>query len=278
MNAELRGSLGVGRVPFVIAGVVLSAFMLIPIAIVVPTSWTAGQLLEFPPHGFSLQWYEKALSDTTWTDPFQVSLKISLQGSLLATLLGTATALGMRRLVAGRSVRVMRSLFILPLALPYVSYALGMYQLSLSLPGDLSNTTLPLVLSQATVTFPLVYVIVAGALATVDPSLSRAAATLGARWPTIVWRIELPLIRVAIIGAWVIAFAICFDEATLAIFLSPVTNVTLAQQLFREASESIAPTLSAVSTMITLLAILVLGLGSLIMRGVGTPRGGRARA
>jgi putative spermidine/putrescine transport system permease protein len=274
MNRELRGSLGVGRVPFVVGGVVLSAFMLIPIAIVVPTSWTAGQLLEFPPTGFSLQWYETALSDTTWTDAFQVSVKVSLQSSILATLLGTATALGMRRLVAGRSVRVMRSLFILPLALPYVSYALGMYQLFLSLPGALADTTLPLVLSQATVTFPLVYVIIAGALATVDPSLSSAAATLGARWPTIIWRIELPLIRVAIIGAWVIAFAICFDEATLAIFLSPVTQVTLAQQLFREASESIAPTLSAVSTIITLLAIIVLGLGSLIMRRVGAPRGG----
>ena len=275
MNADLRGSLGAGIVPFVVAGLVLSVFMLIPIAIVVPTSWTAGQLLEFPPTGFSLQWYEAALSDTTWTDPFQVSLKVSFQSSLLATILGSATALGMRRLVAGRSVRVMRSLFILPLALPYVSYALGMYQMFLSLPGALADTTLPLVLSQATVTFPLVYVIVAGALASVDPNLSSAAATLGARWPTIVWRVELPLIRGAIIGAWVISFAICFDEATLAIFLSPVTDVTLAQQLFREASESIAPTLSAVSTMITLLAIIVLGIGTLLMRGVGSPRGGR---
>jgi putative spermidine/putrescine transport system permease protein len=80
---------------------------------------------------------------------------------------------------------------------------------------------------------------------------------------------------VAIIGAWVISFAICFDEATLAIFLSPVDQVTLAQQLFREASESIAPTLSAVSTMITLLAIIVLGFASLLMRRVGT-RGGKA--
>jgi putative spermidine/putrescine transport system permease protein len=275
MNPDLRGSLGAGRVPFVVVGVVLSAFMLIPIAIVVPTSWTAGQLLEFPPTGFSLQWYETALSDSTWTDAVKVSVKVSLQSSILATLLGTATALGMRRLVAGRSVRVTRSLFILPLALPYVSYALGMYQMFLSLPGALADTTLPLVLAQATATFPLVYVIVAGALATVDASLARAASTLGARWPTILWRIELPLIRVAIIGAWVISFAICFDEATLAIFLSPVDQVTLAQQLFREASESIAPTLSAVSTMITLLAIIVLGFGSLLMRRVGT-RGGKA--
>lgn len=276
MNAELRNGLGAGRLPFIFLGAVLSVFMLIPIMIVIPTSWTAGQLLEFPPTGFSLQWYEEAINDPLWTDAFMVSVKVSFQASLLAAFVGSACALGMRRLAAGRSVRVMRSLFILPLALPYVSYALGMYQMFLQLPGGLSETTLPLVLSQATVTFPLVYVIVAGALATVDPRISQAAATLGARWPAIIWKIELPLIRVAIIGAWIISFAICFDEATLAIFLSPVTEVTLAQQLFREASESIAPTLSAVSTIITLLAILVLGAGSLIMRRVGSSRGGAA--
>lgn len=276
MSGELRDGLGLGRVPFIVLGVLLGLFMLVPLAIVVPTSWTAGQLLEFPPKGFSLQWYEQAFADTTWTDPLKVSLKISLQASLLATLMGTATALGMRRLAAGRSARLMRSLFILPLALPYVSYALGMYQLFLRLPESLGSSTLPLVLSQATVTFPLVYVVVAGALSAVDPRLASAASTMGARWPTILWRIELPLIRMAIVGGWVFAFATCFDEATLAIFLSPVDQTTLAQQLYREAAESISPTLSAVSTMITLLAIAILGIGSLFMRRVSAPSGGGA--
>jgi putative spermidine/putrescine transport system permease protein len=100
---------------------------------------------------------------------------------------------------------------------------------------------------------------------------------MGARWPTILWRVELPLVRMAIIGAFIFSFATIFDEATLAIFLSPVTDVTLAQQLYRSAAESIQPTLSAVSTMITLLAIIVLGIGSLFTRRrAGAPQGGEA--
>lgn len=277
MDRELRNGLGLARIPFLVLGVVLGLFMLVPLAIVVPTSWTAGQLLEFPPKGFSLQWYQAVFDDDTWTGPIMVSLRISLFASLLSTVMGTATALGMRRLMQGRTSRVMRSLFIMPLAIPYVSYALGIYHLFLKLPSGLADTTLPLILAQATITFPLVYVVVAGALANVDPRLSSAASTMGARWPTILWRIELPLIKTAIIGGWVFAFATCFDEATLAIFLSPVDQTTLAQQLYREASESIAPTLSAVSTMITMLAILVLGIGSLIMgRGTAARRGGNA--
>ncbi|MGE4426629.1 MAG: ABC transporter permease [Solirubrobacteraceae bacterium] len=276
MGSEIREGLGYARRPFIILGVILGLFMLVPLAIVVPTSWTSGQLLEFPPKGFSLQWYEEAFADDTWTGPLWTSVKISLQASILATIMGTATALGMRRLAAGRSVNVMRSLFILPLALPYVSYALGVYQLFLRMPDALADSTLPLAMSQAMITFPLVYVVVAGALSMVDSRLTAAASTMGARWPTILWKIELPLIRVAILGGWIFSFATCFDEATLAIFLSPVESTTLAQQIFREASESIAPTLSAVSTMITMLAIAVLGIGSLIMRRLAAPRGGDA--
>jgi putative spermidine/putrescine transport system permease protein len=81
----------------------------------------------------------------------------------------------------------------------------------------------------------------------------------------------------ALIAGFIFAFATIFDEATLALFLAPVTDVTLAQQLYRSASESIAPTLSAVSTMITLLAILVLGIGTLFSRRrVGASQGGEA--
>ncbi|MGX6446612.1 ABC transporter permease [Patulibacter sp. S7RM1-6] len=275
MNTELRQGLGIGRIPFVVLGVATGIFLLVPLLIVIPTSWTSGQLLEFPPEGFSLQWYQQVFEDDTWTAPFKTSLWVSLWASLLATVFGTAAALGMRRAASGRSVRLMRSIFILPLAIPYVSYALGMYQLFLKLPESLSNTILPLVLSQAMITFPMVYVVVAGALSSVDPRLSSAASTMGARWPTILWRVELPLVRMAIVGGWVFAFATCFDEATLAIFLSPIDQTTLAQQLYREASESIAPTLSAVSTLITLLAIAILGIGTLIMR-LSARRGGTA--
>jgi putative spermidine/putrescine transport system permease protein len=265
MNRELRLGLGPGRWPLIVLGIVLGLFLLVPLAIIISTSWTAGQIVQFPPQGFSLQWYKAVFDGTTWTDPFQVSLKLAFISSALAAIIGTAMAFGMRRLIRGRGARIAQALFILPLAIPYISYALGMYQLFLKLPASWSNTLLPLILAETTVTIPLVYVVVAGALANVDPALSRAASTMGARWPTIAWRIELPLVRFAILGGFVFAFATVFDEATLAIFLTPVTQTTLSLQLYQAAAQSIAPTLSAVSTMITMLAIIVLGLGSLLV-------------
>jgi len=265
METELRAGLGALAKPLTAVGIMVGLFMLVPLAIVVPTSWSAGNLLEFPPQGFSLKWYREAFSDDTWIDPIKVSIWNSIRASVLATIGGTAAALGMRRLAGGRSARIMRSLFILPLAIPYVSYAIGMYYMGIKTPGNWRATSWPLVFSHATITFPLVYVVVAGALAAVDPRLSQAAATMGARWPMIVWKIELPLVKMAIFGGWVFAFATCFDEATLAIFLSPFRERTYAQQLFRETAETINPTVSAVSTTVTIAVMIVLGFGSYLL-------------
>lgn len=277
MNEELKLGLGISRGAFIVLGTLLGIFLILPLLVVVPTSWTAGQLVEIPPHGFSLQWYEAVFEGSQWTEAFWVSLKVAFFGSVLATVMGTGIALGMRRLARGRGTRVAQSLFILPLAIPYVSYALGLYQLVTKLPASLNETLIPLILAESVIAMPLVYVVIAGALANVDPRLGRAAATMGARWPTILWRIDLPLIKMAVIAGFIFSFATILDEATLALFLAPVTEITLAQQLYRSAAETVTPTLSAVSTMITLLAILVLGIGTLFSRRrVGATQGGEA--
>jgi putative spermidine/putrescine transport system permease protein len=278
VNPELKLGLGISRGVFWVLGIVLGLFLILPLLIIVPTSWNGGQLVEFPPHGFSFQWYEAVFETSMWTEAFWVSLKVAFFGAIIATVMGTGIALGMRRLARGRGTRIAQSLFILPLAIPYVSYALGLYQLvNKALPSSLNETLIPLIFAESVIAMPLVYIVIAGALSNVDPRLGRAASTMGARWPTILWRIDLPLVKLGIIAGFIFAFATILDEATLALFLAPVTEITLAQQLYRSAAETVTPTLSAVSTMITLLAILVLGIGTLFSRRrVGATQGGEA--
>ena len=66
---DLRDAAGRLRLPILAVGALLGFFLLLPMLIVVPTSWTASQLLEFPPQGFSFQWYEALTDDDTWTTP-----------------------------------------------------------------------------------------------------------------------------------------------------------------------------------------------------------------
>ena len=75
MNEELKLGLGISRTAFWILGIILGIFLILPLLIIVPTSWNGGQLVEFPPHGFSFQWYEQVFeSNSQWTEDIMGSL------------------------------------------------------------------------------------------------------------------------------------------------------------------------------------------------------------
>jgi putative spermidine/putrescine transport system permease protein len=251
------------RVPITVLSILIGAFLLFPIGIVISTSFTAGFFLTFPPEGFSTRWYSAILDNPEWTKPFWTSIRVALFATTLATVVGTCAALGMRRAVRGR--RSLSAIMVAPVTLPLLAYALGLYDLFNRWP-IFEGTNVPVVLGQAVVAFPLVYVIVLAGLAAVDRRVTDAASTLGARWPMIVWKIELPLIRNNIIVAALFAFTISFDEAVIALIMSPPESMTLPVQMFRAARESISPELAAASTIVMALAVVVLALGAVIER------------
>jgi ABC-type spermidine/putrescine transport system permease subunit II len=85
-----------------------------------------------------------------------------------------------------------------PPALPYIAYAIGLYDVLLRFPA-LDDTTAPLILGESALAFPISFLVVSGAAARIDPAPRPAASTMGARWPTIVLRVELPLLRAGIL-------------------------------------------------------------------------------
>lgn len=84
--------------PFLIAaGVLVGAWLVAPLAVVVPMGFTDARTFEFPPETYSLRWYENLVNDPAWVDAFLQSLTIALIVTALATVLGTMTAFGLVR-------------------------------------------------------------------------------------------------------------------------------------------------------------------------------------
>lgn len=263
-------ALGPFRAPAVAFASLLGLFMLLPFAVLLATSWTTGEFLTFPPEGFSFRWYGSLFSDAVWTEAFWTSIGVAGLATLLATVLGVAAALGLTRLT--RPGRVLRSLFVLPMAIPLIAYALGLYDVVQRIPV-LQDSLVPLILGLTALAFPMVFVVVSGALARLDPALRPAAATLGARWPLIVWRLELPLLRGAIAAGALFAFNLTFDEVVLSVFLIPPgTANTLPLQMLTASQEAISPELTAASTLVTGLSLTLLGGANLISRRRGETR------
>ena len=258
----LAPSVGRWRPLLVAVALLLAAFLLLPGAMIVVASLSRGQFLAFPPDGLSLRWYRELASDPSWRDAFWTSIRIAAGGTVAATAGGTAAALGVARL-RGRG-RALRSAFIAPMALPYIAYVLGLYKAFDGL--RVLGASWPIMLGQGVLAFPIVFVTIDAALAAVDPHITHAASSLGARWPLVVARIELPLVLPAIVASALFAFSFCFDEVVIALFLSGPDTVTFPVKIFSSATDSVSPVLAAASSSVTVLVLAIAALFAVLLR------------
>lgn len=273
MNTTMGRSLGWYRIPVIVVAVLSSLLLIVPFLILVSTSWTAGSFILFPPEGFSLQWYADVLTDRRWMGSFVLSLWTATLSTLIAAVLGTAGALGLTRVHNRTAQRWIRTLFIVPIALPPIAYAVGLYGVNMDL-GFLRGTLVTLILGHALIAMPYVFVLVSGGIARIDPALRPAASTLGARWPLILRTIELPAILPYVLSGTLFAFVVVFDEVVLAVFLMPPGMQTLPLRMLNASQEAFSPQLTAASTLVSLLAIVVLAIIPLsgARRGARAPR------
>ncbi|PZF82164.1 ABC transporter permease [Jiangella anatolica] len=259
MSSTVGRSLGWYRVPVVVVALLASLLLIVPFVILVATSWTGGSFILFPPEGFSLQWYTEVLDDPRWMDSFRLSLWTASLSTLIAAVLGLLGAVGLARVRSRLAQRWIRTLFIVPIALPPIAYAVGLYGVNMEL-GFLRGTLVTLIVGHALVALPYVFVIVSGGMSRIDPALRPAASTLGAKWPLVLWKIELPALLPYLLSGALFAFVVVFDEVVLAVFLVPPGEQTLPLRMLNASQEAFSPELTAASTLVSILAILVLAI------------------
>src|SRR5207237_959848 len=78
-------------------------FMLGPILITAAVSFNASNRSQFPPRGFSPQWWQRAFS-AEWVEPLVFSFKLAALAALISTALALPLALGPSRLATLRHV------------------------------------------------------------------------------------------------------------------------------------------------------------------------------
>jgi putative spermidine/putrescine transport system permease protein len=265
VHSDLVSSVGRYRTVLVALSVVVGLFLLAPFAVLVSTSWTTGAFITFPAMGFSLQWYETILTSPEWMTAARLSLIISLAATAIATVIGVAAALALPKVRRPLPANLLRTLFISPIAIPPVSYAIGLYDVGLRLPA-LKGSFVVLVIGESLLSMPYVFVLVSGGLRRLDPALRAAARTMGAPWPMIILRVELPMLVGSIAAGSLFAFISAFDEVVLAVFLAPIGQQTLPLRMLGASQEAISPELTAASTLVSLLAVLLAALGWLLSR------------
>jgi len=247
-----------GRVLFL--GFVAAAygFLLLPLVIVVLASFNAGELLTFPPKGFSLRWYGHFFNSEPFIDSLVFSLWLATAAMAISTLLGSAAALYVVRF-AGRWRDQLRLLIVTPLLLPEILSAMALLFFFYSI--GLGKTLVGLVVGHVLITLPFVFLAVSSVLYNFDRSLEEAAQSLGANRFTTFRRITLPIIKPGVISGSLLAFIVSFDLFAVSLLLKGIGLETLPIQLFDYVTWDFDPTAAAVSTVsiaITMLAVLLI--------------------
>lgn len=229
-------------------------FLIAPILAIIPLSFNSGSYFSYPMQGFSLRWYEKALTSADWQRSLLNSLGIGAASTVIATGLGTLAALGLSRSQFPLRSLIM-PLIISPMIVPIVVVAAGFYLIFA--PLGLVNSYPGVVLAHAALGTPFVVITVTASLLSFDHSLLRAASGLGAPpWVTF-RRVTLPLIMPAIATGSVFAFATSFDEVIVILFIGGPDQTTVPRQMWSGIRDSIDPSILAVATMLIVFAVLL---------------------
>lgn len=227
--------------------VAVGSFLVAPVLVVVPLSFTGRDSFEFPPTRWSVRYYERFFTDPAWTQPLLTSLKVAVIVTITATVIGTLVSFVITR-TRSRSTALLQGFVMAPMIMPNVIVALAIYAMFLR--WDLVGTVQGLVLAHAVLALPFVVITVSAGLRAVDPRLERAAASLGASPAATFRRVTLPLIAPGVMSGAVFAFVVSFDEAVVSLYLQSPRLRTLPVQMFTSVTADVDPTIAAGSTVI----------------------------
>lgn len=258
---SLRGGLG-----WVLHGLSALAFLYIlgPLAVIVAASFGDTGYIAFPPEGFSLRWYHAALTDPRYVGGFFISLRLAATVACLSLVIGTLAAVALTRFdFPGRAL--LEAVFLSPLILPTLVLAVALtlfFAQAPLLPGG----TPRLVAGHLIVGVPLVLRVMLPVLRRVDRSIEEAAQNLGASPLKAFLLVTLPALRPGLFAAAALAFIFSFDEVEMALFVGSVREAPLTVVLYGAAQMQFDPTVVAASSLLIMLAAVVMALQQVLAR------------
>jgi putative spermidine/putrescine transport system permease protein len=232
-----------------VACVAVLAFLLVPIAVIVPLSFSDSSFLVYPIPGWSLKWYRNLFTSGDWIRAARNSFIVAPIATVIATVLGTLAAVGLARTDFPYK-GVLMSVLIAPMVVPIVVVGVATYLFFA--PLGLVDSYAGLIIVHAALGAPFVLTTVLATLQGFNHNLVRASLSLGAGPIGTFFRVTLPVIAPGVISGALFAFATSFDEVVVTLFLAGPEQVTLPRQMFTGIRENITPTIAAVATLLIL--------------------------
>jgi putative spermidine/putrescine transport system permease protein len=219
-------------------------FLSVPALLMIPLSF-AKSGLQWPPSGFTLQYYQTMIASPLWMQAAARSLLVGIGAATLAMLVGTPAAfLLVRSQVRGKSLIL--AFVLSPIIIPRMIIAVGLFYFFARV--GLVGTSVGLAIGHTVVAVPYVVMTMMAVLRNYDTRLDLAAQSLGAKPWQVLRHVTFPILAAGLFSSFLFAFATSFDELTIALFASGGLSATLPKQFWDEVTLEVSPTIAAVST------------------------------
>ena len=239
--------------------VLIFFFLFAPIAILLVFSFNEAKSLSVF-SGFSLKWYRELFRDGETLKAVRNTLILAVSASLIATVMGTAAAVGINKLRRRWLRAAMNTVTINPEIITGISLML-MFVFVGSLFGKTTSLSFwTMLISHVTFCLPYVILQVLPKLQQMDKALPEAAMDLGCTPLRAFLRVEVPEILPGVVTGMIMAFTLSLDDFVISYFTQGNGFQTLPIRIYSMTKKTVTPKMYALATIIffVLLALLLL--------------------
>ena len=251
------------RIPSRVFTALIYLFLYAPIVLLIVFSFNAERSNRVW-GGFSLEWYGQLFQNDRLLGALQTTVILSVLAAVIATILGTAAAIGfysMRRRARG----VCMSINNIPLTNADIITGVSMMLLFVFAIGLFNGSFLSellgvrwrtgfgtLLLAHITFNAPYVILSVMPRLRQLDPNIYEAAQDLGASGWYAFRKVILPEIMPGVLNGLIIAFTMSIDDFVISYFTKGSGVTTLAVEIYTAVKKPVTPEINALSTLMFL--------------------------
>lgn len=234
-------------------------FFYLPIIVTMIFSFNSSKSLT-KMAGFSMRWYENLITDSSIMKAVYVSVTIAIFATIISTILGTITAIGL-----SKSRKLLKEIILnvnnIPIMNPDIVTAIGLMILFSSI--KMEKGYLTMLLAHVAFCTPYVITNVYPKVRNLDPNLANAAMDLGATPFQALTKVIIPMLKEGIYAGVLLSFTMSFDDFVVSYFVTGngVQNISI---IVYNMTKRTNPTINALSTIVILVIIITLILVNVI--------------
>lgn len=217
--------------------------------------------------GFSLKWYKELIHNIELINALKNSIILASLSSVIATIIGTAAAVGTHAFRKKWTKSITMSVTNIPMMNPDIVTGISMMLLFVFVGGFISKSSslnfFTLLLAHITFNIPYVMLSVMPKLKQTDAHLAEAAEDLGCTAFKCFFKVILPCISSGITTGFVMAFTLSLDDFVISHFTSGSDFQTLPILIYSMTKRRVKLDIYALSTVVFVAVLILLILNNI---------------